>query len=121
MDLLDPVDREEVAPDLPHRSGRVADRLEHVDLARVGRVLELELDPVRRVPDRAPVDLEQDAIELARAPTALRPVVELAKLPPVPRAGDEPRRAAADAVVDPGELRQSLVVADEPDRARAPR
>ena len=120
-DLVDPVDREQKAPELARRERRLADRLEHLHLALVRRVLELELDPIEGVPGRPAVDLEQDAVQLARSTPALGAVVELAELPPGPRARDEPRRPPADAIVDPREDAQRLVVPDEARRADAAR
>ena len=90
-------------------------------MALVRRLLELELDAVQRIARRTAVELEQHPVQLTRAAPPLGPVVELPELPPSRRAGDEPRRSSANAVVDPREDAQRLVVADEAGRAGAAR
>ena len=96
-------------------------RLDHAHLARVVRLVELELDAVERVPGRAAVDLEQQPVELSPAATPLGPVVEL--LDSSHHASEretKPGRLPTDAVVDSREHLRRLVVTDETGRAGPP-
>ena len=94
VNLLDPVDPEQEAPQLARRRRRIAERLDDLDLAGVRRVLEARLDAVEGIPRGSALELQQGMVENAAATPPGR-VVQQPPVPPRRRAGKKADRLAA--------------------------
>jgi hypothetical protein len=73
-------------------TGTVRERLDHVELAGGGTLLELHVDAVERVPRGPAVQLEEQRVLDAATLTPVRRIGEVPELPPVLGTPEHARR-----------------------------